>query len=313
MRTVLSRTAGWHRALLLFSALMAVMTVVAALGLVLDDRTLLGAPIWLKPLKFAISLGIFAFTWSWMMSLHPSPPRLLQRAGTVVAATSAVEMAIIVGQAARGRQSHFNFETPLDSALFGMMGITIMVLWFGTAAASLVLAARSLAPRPENLAIRLGMGISLVGMLLAVLMLVRPSGIAGFRGAHSVGVVDGGPGLPVTMWSTTGGDLRIPHFVGLHALQVLPLLALLLSAMAVRRAGLAAEEVRTRLVWTGGAVYTGLLALVTWQALRGQALLSPDGATLLGLAVVVAAGAVGVTWSLAARPKPVLDPAVVAA
>jgi hypothetical protein len=102
-------------------------------------------------------------------------------------------------------------------------------------------------------------------------------------GAHSVGVPDGGPGLPGLGWSTIGGDLRIPHFVGIHALQLLPLLALLLARLLP---GFGAR-VRSRLVWVAAGTYVGGLALLTWQALRGQPLFRPDLATLEALGLLI--------------------------
>jgi hypothetical protein len=110
-------------------------------------------------------------------------------------------------------------------------------------------------------------------------------------GGHTVGAADGGPGLPITDWSTLHGDLRIGHFVGLHALQVLPILAFLLLRLPVP------ERTRTRLLAVAGSGYAGVLVLTTWQALRGQALLAPDPVTLaaagaLVLGVGLAAGTV---------------------
>ena len=104
----------------------------------------------------------------------------------------------------------------------------------------------------------------------------RRAGVENVAGAHSVGVLDGGPGLPVVGWSTAGGDLRVGHFVGLHALQALPILAMLLTRFGTRldRAdqGPAAAGGRRRV--------RRLTMLLTWQALRGQPLIRPDALTL---------------------------------
>jgi hypothetical protein len=97
----------------------------------------------------------------------------------------------------------------------------------------------------------------------------------GTLGAHSVGVADGGPGLPIVGWSTVGGDLRVAHFFGLHALQVLPFVGWLLA----RRPSLRARH-RLLVVWTAGLSYLGLVLVLTWQALRGQSVVSPDAASL---------------------------------
>ena len=83
--------------------------------------------------------------------------------------------------------------------------------------------------RATTWAVGLGLGLSALGMLVAFPMVRQEgTGAEGIAGAHSVGVPDGGPGLPMLGWSTTGGDLRIGHFVGLHAMQALPILAFLL-------------------------------------------------------------------------------------
>jgi hypothetical protein len=155
-------------------------------------------------------------------------------------------------------------------------------------------------------AIRFGTALSLVGAAFGPVMSVpTPAQVAETRaglqpaalGAHSVGVPDGGPGLPILGWSTTGGDLRIPHFLGLHALQALPLLALVLSLLATRIPVLRAELVRVRLVLVGAAGFTGLLALVSWQAFRGQPLIHPDGWTWAGFVLLAVGVAIGTAWA----------------
>ncbi|MFE1350306.1 hypothetical protein ACFW57_37605, partial [Streptomyces sp. NPDC058757] len=73
-----------HRPLLWFAAAMAVFAVISAGGILWDDRTLVGAPIWAKPFKFAVSFVVYALSLAWMLSLLPRGRRLGWWAGTVV-------------------------------------------------------------------------------------------------------------------------------------------------------------------------------------------------------------------------------------
>jgi hypothetical protein len=125
-------------------------------------------------------------------------------------------------------------------------------------------------------------------------------------GSHGIGNPDGN-GMPITNWSTTGGDLRVPHFVGIHGIHVLLLITVVLGALAARRTWLRDEKVRARLAGIAGLSYFGLLAVLTWQAGRGQSLIHPDAPTLIAFATV-ALITVGATVSAIAAAK--LRPAV---
>ncbi|MDX6264497.1 MAG: hypothetical protein QOH84_6185, partial [Kribbellaceae bacterium] len=146
--------------------------------------------------------------------------------------------------------------------------------------------------------IRLALGTTLGGMLLGSLMFratpaqekaIAATGREDFFGAHSVGVEDGGPGMPITGWSTQGGDLRIGHFLGIHALQLIPLVALGLVLLARRFPVLRPEGPRTALVWIAAASYGGLIWLTTWQAQRGESLVHPGRSTLFAVGSLLTA------------------------
>ncbi|MFJ1564370.1 hypothetical protein ACIOG8_09150 [Streptomyces erythrochromogenes] len=231
-------------------------------------------------------------------------------AGTVVAVASALEMVLITLQVLRGVRSRFNSATPFEARVFSLMGNTVVVLWLGTLVVAALLWRARIAGRATTWSIRISTVLAPTGAAQAFLMVVptpeqQRREAAGLElaesGAHSVGVPDGGPGMFLTGWSTAGGDLRIPHFFGMHALQLLPLLPLLtlvLAALAPRRARLRDERVRVRLVLVAGAVHAALRALLTWQAPRGQSLVHPDGATLGGAAAILAGGVLGVLAAL---------------
>ncbi|MFI5804092.1 hypothetical protein [Streptomyces sp. NPDC051561] len=300
----------WHRPLVVFAALMLFLTVATGLGLLLDGRTVSNSPVWFKPFKFSVSFAAYGLSLAWMLSLIPDGrrARIGRWAGTVVAVASLAEMVLIVGQAARGKRSHFNVETPLDTTVFAVMGVTVVILWLGSLAIALLLLRTKILDRATSLAVKAGTVLALAGTGLGFLM-TRPTaaqlraGITDTAGAHGVGVPDGGPSMAVTGWATTGGDLRIPHFVGMHSLQLLPLVALLLLALAPRVARLADPRVRLRLTAVASGSYAALLGLVTWQALRGQAPVSPDVTTLSAAGGLVLAAAAGVLYAL--RPGPV--------
>ncbi len=198
------------------------LALIMLLGLAIDSRSILGLNPWVKPLKFAVSLAVYLFTIALFMSYFPSGSRLLSLASVTIVVTIILETALISMQALRGTTSHFNISTPFDTAVFALMGIAIVV---NTVA--LVGILWQFFTHPPNIAPAYLWGIRL-GLIVFIL-----AGLQGFmmasRGAHTVGAPDGGPGLPFVNWSTRFGDLRVAHFVGLHALQIIPFAGYLFS------------------------------------------------------------------------------------
>jgi hypothetical protein len=107
----------------------------------------------------------------------------------------------------------------------------------------------------------------------------------GIAGAHAVGVVDGGPGLPFFGWSTVAGDLRVGHFFGLHSIQVA---AILLAVTLVLPIAL-----RVPLLIVGNFAWLGFVGLVTWQSLRAEPFSSPSQLTLTGFGILLAVAVLG--------------------
>ena len=299
---------GWHRPLMAFAAFAAVVTVIAAAGLAVDDRVLVGAPIWAKPCKFAFSFGLYAVTWAWMHSMQRRHRRFGWHLGTVAAVACTLEVGVVLLQTVRGHRSHFNVATPFDTAMWTIMGSSIVVLWVVNLAGTLLLMVERHVDRPAMLALRLGSLITIAGMTIAFLMTwgtaeQRANPPMEIIGAHSVGVPDGGPGMAVTGWSTTGGDLRVPHFVGIHGLQLVPLFAVALGLLMTAAPRLRDELVRIRLVWTFAGAYAGLFAITAWQALRKQPFASPDLLTVGAFGVLVAGTMFAAAWALRAKKR----------
>ena len=207
--------------LMTFGLFTALGTVVLSVPLAFDTREVLGLNPWIKPIKFSASFGLFFVTLGWLLSYLPGPSRQKSIISWVTGLCIFIEAPLITLQAGRGVTSHFNTDTLFDFVVYGVTGFgaftqAAMVAWtlvlFCTRKVDL--------PRLPLAGVQAGLALWLVGILPAITMVAI--------GHHNVGIADGGPGLPLFNWSTLGGDLRIAHFLGLHAMQILPVAGFLL-------------------------------------------------------------------------------------
>jgi len=289
---------GWHRPLLWLSFGMIALAAIALVGLVIDHRTITGMPLWVKPLKFALSVLIYSVTLSWLLGQLRRARRLAWWAGTVAAVFLVVEMVVIYGAAFVDTTSHFNVSTPFSAALWGTMAVSIVIVWSATILVAVLLFRADLGDSARSFAIRSGLIIAVIGMGLAFLMTsptaAQLANFQGIAGAHTVGLPDGGPGLPLLGWSTVAGDLRIPHFVGMHAMQVIPIVALLLELGSRRISVLRDPRTRLGILVVIAALYLGVIAVLTVQALSGQSIVHPDAAIATVSTTLFLAAAVGI-------------------
>jgi hypothetical protein len=283
-------------ALTILGLIMAADLVFALCGLVVDRRVITGAPAWLKPAKFALSTMIAGWSFAFCIASTRIWPRVTRALDIGLAAALVIEIALIDMQAARGTTSHFNLATRFDAAVFQVMGVSILCIWLGMLLLTIVLFRQPYVSSAWGWSLRLGMVLAVIGTASGGLMLApnsrqlagaHASGRLTIIGGHTVGAPDGGPGLPVTGWSADHGDLRIAHFLGMHGLQILPLLA---WWMARRRPhgepGQVGGDDRTlrNLVFAIAASYLALFGLILWQAFRGQSIAQPDSLSLASFA-----------------------------
>jgi hypothetical protein len=240
--------------------LMVAGLLAATVAFAFDTRLILGINPWIKPIKFLSSIAIFLWTMAWFMAETDArhSGRLARIRWTMMVAMVG-EIVLIAMQAARGTTSHFNIQTSFDARVFDAMGVMIVAnslaaAWFLT----------TLRPVTSDRAgylwgIRAGLAVFVLGSFEGFMMVANMG--------HSVPGPDGGPGLPFVNWSTTGGDLRVVHFLGLHALQALPLAGFVLDRTASTPAR------RMRIVQMALLLWLAVMAATLMRALAGRPLL----------------------------------------
>jgi hypothetical protein len=184
-----------------------------------DARLINGVSVWEKPAKFFLSIGVHAATLGWGMTLLPEGIRRskgVRRATFSFGFAAVAEMIWITIQGARGAASHFNTVDPVAMALYPIMGVGAVTLTVAT----IYLGWRIVRAGSSTMAYATGIGFMLSGILTTIV-----AGYMSSQTGHTIGGdASDATGLAFFHWSTTGGDLRVPHFAALHIAQALPFL-----------------------------------------------------------------------------------------
>lgn len=242
----------WYRNAIAYLAIAAACAV--AIGV--DDQLFAGVSVWIKPAKFAVSISVYFATLA-LFSERLGEAFFRTRAGIAMSwlpvLCAAFEMAYIINQASQGQASHFNFTSNFHALMYALMGIGAVTMVLVCAWLGIAILARHGIKDPMTLAIATGL----------ILTFILGGGFGVYlsnAGSHWVGgVANDAHGLPVVGWATMGGDLRVAHFWGMHAMQILPALA-----WPFRR--------HTRgdvAVWAAALFITAISAFAFWQAVNG--------------------------------------------
>lgn len=242
---------------------MAVLWLIIIPAYLSDARMVDGVSTWAKPLKFAISLSVHAFTMAFLAQLLLRRDRAgitMSVAGFAGVAAILYEQLYIMIQAARARRSHFNFETQFESMMYAVMGIGAVLLVVTALVLGIMIWRKAEASMP---ALKLG---AVLGLVIGSLLTLIFAGYMSSSSSHWVGAsVSDANGLPIFGWSREVGDLRVAHFIATHMMQTLPII------------GLVADKARWSqgrlLVWIAAIVQVLLAVAVFGQALNGQPLI----------------------------------------
>ena len=182
-----------------------------------DDTQLLNVNRWLKPMKFYLSVGIMVWTMNWLLYYLSSAKKIIVYSRLIVI-TMLFENGLILMQAIRGTPSHFNNTSAFNGIVFSAMGAIILSFTI----TCIFITISFFRQKEFTIAPSYVWGIR-IGLILFILFSLEGGVMVGLL-KHTVGASDGSEGLPLVNWSRHYGDLRIAHFIGLHALQAIPLI-----------------------------------------------------------------------------------------
>jgi hypothetical protein len=197
-----------------------------------DTRLLNGVSVWSKPMKFSLSLSIHFFTLALLAQLIEKKRRAgitLTLVGYTAVASMIFEQLYISVQAGRGVKSHFNFNSDFTAQMYSLMGVAAVFLVLVAFVLGIMIMKHS---SKENPGYRLG---AILGLTFGSVLTLILAGYLSNNGSHFVGgnATDAN-GMAIVGWSKQLGDLRIPHFLATHLIQILPVIGLVADKMKWR-------------------------------------------------------------------------------
>jgi len=204
-----------NETLFYFSAILFVSSILFYVLTKISTTQVAGVNAWFKPFKFAISIAIYCSTMAWFCYYLPSFN--IKAFNWINIFLFSFEIVYIIIQAARGQESHFNWTSPLYKTLFVGMAIAAIAITIYAAYIGILFFQNSFPNLPTYYvwAIRLSIFIFIIFSFEGVAM--------GGRQTHTIGTEIQNTFLPFFKWNIKEGDLRVAHFIGMHALQIIPL------------------------------------------------------------------------------------------
>jgi hypothetical protein len=243
----------------------AALLPVTGAAYLMDERLVNGINVWTKPLKFEISLAVHFLTLALTLGLLTPAARgsrLVRWTLYAAAASCVAEIGYIALQSARGRASHFNADTPIEAALYNIMGVGALILTIAPIVVGVQIWRNGRVDTGAGLRRGAVLGLVLAGTATIFTAGFLSSSFIVETGRWANGVRNDSHGIPLMGWSGTGGDLRVPHFFTLHLMQALPVLGLMADRWAKDRA--------RAIVHAGVCVWLVIVAGTFAQALNGN-------------------------------------------
>jgi hypothetical protein len=257
LQTLIKEIFSRNKILAYTGLLFLAIAIVLSLYSFINKVEVLGINSMIKPIKFCISTVAYSWTMAYLL-FYVKRQKSVKWYSILALGVMIYENGVIIIQAFRGKQSHFNQSELVGGILYGIMGI--LIVWLTTA--TLVIALRFIFQKEYAISAPFALSIK-IGLIFFVVF----SFLGGYMSAinsHNVGGEIGKEGLPFLNWSTIFGDVRVAHFFGLHSLQVIPLIGYFVSTRVQD------IFISKMIIWVGAIIYFSFICFTLYQALHGK-------------------------------------------